>query len=83
MFSMPVDVKDSNEVEVKALSVFPSSFHSRLVVESYSMNTISWVSSSFPKPWKSQLLFNEIKLLSFQLVEFFHLVRLANSMVDT
>lgn len=30
MFSMPVDVKDSNEVEVKALSVFPSSFHSSL-----------------------------------------------------
>lgn len=50
VFSKHVGVKDSKKAEVKAileaLRIFSHSFQESLIVESDSLNAISWVSSS-------------------------------------
>lgn len=78
---------DSNEAELLAilegLRIFFPSFHGRLVVESSSLNAISWMSKSIPKPWSFQFVLNEIKFLVSQIqVEFCHVCRLANCLAD-
>ena len=69
LFSKHVGCMESNEVEVpailEAIRIFSStSFHSSLMVESDSLNAISWVSSSTTFPWKFQFYMNEIRALS-------------------
>lgn len=73
--SKHVSCMESNKVKVvailEALLIFTSSFHSKLVVESGSLNDISWVSSHALPPWRLQLFLNENKVLSSSvLVEF-------------
>lgn len=85
IFSKNVGVKESNKTEVMAilevLQLF-FSFPDRLIVESDSSNTISWI-SFMEGPWRFHFLFSEIKFLSsLGLVESKHGVRLANSMAD-
>lgn len=57
MLSKHVGVKESNEAEVltilEALQVFWASFQDRLIVESDSLNPISWISCKETRPWKS------------------------------
>lgn len=62
MFSKPIDVKDSNEAEIKtirkALQVFKVSYSSHLIGESDSTVAVSWVGSWVTKPKDSPLRFN-------------------------
>lgn len=79
---------DSNEAEViaifEALRIFFSSFSTKLVVESDSMNTISWISSSKSTPWRFHFYFNEIKVLSSSIsVKFQHVGKSVNGFADS
>lgn len=59
------------------------SFRQPLIVESDSLNAISWMSNSAMGPWKFYFLLNKIKFLSSELeVEFRHILRLANGEAD-
>ena len=54
------------------------------MVESDSLNAISWVSSSAMFPWKSQFYLNEIRALSSSIqVSFIHVGRAANGFADS
>lgn len=84
MFSKNVG---SNEAEVVAILEAPRIFTSfpfpKLLVDSGSMNAISWVSST-ALPRQFQFYFNEIKMLSSSIfVEFCHVGQLANSIADS
>eukprot|EP00268_Persea_americana_P056975 TRINITY_DN6784_c0_g1_i2.p2 TRINITY_DN6784_c0_g1~~TRINITY_DN6784_c0_g1_i2.p2 ORF type:complete len:105 (-),score=19.94 TRINITY_DN6784_c0_g1_i2:1073-1387(-) len=87
MFSKYIGIKDSNEGEVLAILealriCFSNNFHS-IVVESNSLNAISWMSCLEEDLWKFQFLFNEIKTWSSSLnVEFHHVLRSGNGMAD-
>lgn len=84
IFSKNAGVKESNKTEVMAILEAPVIllFPDRLIVESDSSNTLSWI-SSIEGPWRFHFLFSEIKFLSSaDLVESKHGVRLANSMAD-
>lgn len=66
MFSKHTGSMESNKAEVlailEAIWMFAaSSLTSRLVVESDSLNAISWVLSSVARPWSFQFYLNEIK----------------------
>ena len=57
MFSKHIGIKDSNEVEV--MTIYHTSFHHYLIVESDSANAISWVKSltslfKLTKEWKGE-----------------------------
>ena len=59
-----------------------NNFHS-IVVESDSLNAISWMSCLEKGPWKFQFLFNEIKTWSSSLnIEFHHVLRSGDGMAD-
>lgn len=64
MFSKPIGIRDSNEVEVLAISealcIFSGSFQDKLIVESNSSNVVGWVPQIGSKPWKFHFYFNEI-----------------------
>lgn len=65
---------------LKTLWFFVRIFQDSLVVESNSLNMISWISPSTATPWRLQFYFSEIKYLSSLIqVEFKHVERLANS----
>ena len=88
MFSKSVRIRDSNDSEVlailKALRIFLASFHGPLVVESDSANEVGWLLKPDSRPWKFQFHFNELKKISSSLVvSSGHVMRNANSMVDT
>lgn len=79
-------VKDSNEVEALAIlepfeDLVP--LISSLIVESDSHNVILWTSHIKDRPWKLQFCLNEINaLVSHINVEFRHVLREANGLVD-
>lgn len=80
-------VRDSNEAEVlailEALRIFSRSFQRRLVVESDSLNAISWVGINISKPWKVQFTFNGIKDLASNIgATFHHVLRSTNGLAD-
>lgn len=58
--------RDSNEGEVldilEALRIYSSSFHGSLLVESDSLNAISWVLQDDSIPWKFHYYFHEMDL---------------------
>ena len=89
LFSKHVGCMESNEVDVlailEAIRIFSSaSFQSSFVVQSDSLNAISWVSSSTTFPWKSQFYMNEIRaLLSLIQVGFKHVGRSANCFANS
>lgn len=64
-FSKHFRVKDSNRAEVlailDALSPYSGIFLEQFIVESESLNAVSWVNSREENPWKSKFIFNEIK----------------------
>ena len=64
MFSKPVGICDSNEVEVlsilEALCIFSGSFQDKLIVESDSSNMVGWVPKTGSKPWKFHFYFNKV-----------------------
>lgn len=57
MFSKHVGIRYSNEAEVlvilEALRIFCPTYQQHLIVESNSLNVVSWV-NSFKRPWKMQ-----------------------------
>lgn len=67
-FCKYIRVKDSNRAEVlailDALSPYSGIFLEQFIVESESLNAISWVNSREESPWKLKFIFNEIKSLS-------------------
>lgn len=78
---------DSSEVEVlailEAFRCFSRLFHGELIIESDSSNAIAWVFNRKINPWKSQFIFNEIRLLSSSFGVVFHLeIRSADSFAD-
>ena len=89
MFSKHIGSRESNEAEVlanlEAIWMFASSsLTSRLVVESDSLNAISWVLSSAARPWRFQFYLNEIRALSSLIqVSFQHVGRSTNGFVDS
>lgn len=87
LFSKKVELKESNEAKVMAIleafRLFISSFQAGLIIESDSSNSIGWI-SSYEGHWKFHFLLSDIKFMSSQgLVEFKHVGRLANVMVDS
>ena len=89
LFSKHVGCMESNEAEVvaflEAIRIFTStSSRSRLVVESDSLNAISWVSSSAMFSWKFQFYLNKIRALSSSIqVSFIHVERAANGFANS
>ena len=86
-FSSYIGVKDSNEAEIlaihEALKLYKVSFNHPLIVESDSLNAISWVTNLAKGPWRFYFYLNEIKSLSSQLeVEFRHILHSANEEAD-
>lgn len=49
---------------LEAFRIFSSAFQYRLIMESNSMNAISWVNSMNPSHWKILFYLNEIKALA-------------------
>ena len=87
MFSKHVGIKDSNEMEVltilEAPCIYHSFYHHNLIMESDSINAISWV-KSLRGPWKMHFLFNEIGLFVSEMqLTFQHIIRSANGMEDS
>lgn len=68
MFSKHVGIKESNEVEVMAVSealhLIQGSFQGKLIVESDSSNVVMWVLHARTKPWRFQFHLNKIRELS-------------------
>lgn len=64
-FSKHIRVKDSNRAEVlatlDALSPYSGILLEQFIVESESLNAISWVNSREESPWKFKFIFNKIK----------------------
>lgn len=88
IFSKNVGCMESNEAEVLAilegLQIFASFSFPKLLVESDSMNVVSWVSSITLPPWGFKFYFNEIKMLSSSIsVEFCYVGWSANSFADS
>ena len=86
-FSTYIGVKDSNEAEIfailEALRVYKVLFNHPLIVESDSLNAISWVANSAKSLWRFYFYLNEIKFLSSELeVEFRHILHSANEEAD-
>lgn len=60
-----------------------ASFQASLIMESDSLNPISWVFSSVIMPWKSRIYSNEIKsIFSLLKVKLQHIGQAANSFRD-
>lgn len=77
-----------NETEAVAIletrRLFASSFQSKLVVESDSLNAISWVTSSALTPWRFTFYLEGIKMLSSLMeVVFRHVGWLANGFANS
>ena len=82
-FSSSIGVKESSEAEIisiiEVLRSFSVSFRQTLIVESDSLNLISWVSNETKGSWRFYFYLNEIKCLSLELdVEFRHIPHSAN-----
>lgn len=84
MFSKHVGHMAEVVAILEALRIFAfATFNERFVVESDSLNAVSWASSLAKFPWRFQFYFNEIKYLSpLFCVTFQHIGRMANSFAD-
>lgn len=70
-------------VILEAFRFFSISFHSKLVVEHDSLNSIFWVSSPHKIPWRFHFYFNEIFSLTLSLeVSFKHMGHSTNGFAD-
>ena len=82
-----IDAKDSKEAEIlsilETLRLFSALFRQPLIVESDSLNAISWVSNAAKGLWKAYFCLDEIKFLSSELdVEFRHILPSMNEEAD-
>ena len=91
MFSVPVGILDSNIAElraiVKAIELSASNclfHHQHLIIESDSVNAISWMNKPHNRPWKHHNLFSSVNRLKayFGSITFSHIFRESNCMAD-
>jgi len=91
MFSVPVGILDSNIAElraiVKAIELSASNclfHHQHLIIESDSVNAISWMNKPHSRPWKHHNLFSSVNRLKayFGSIIFSHIFRESNCVVD-
>lgn len=80
-------MKDSKEAEIlsilEMLRLFTVLFRQPLIVESDSLNAISWASNAAKGPWKVYFCLDEIKFLSSELdVEFRRILPSVNEEAD-
>jgi len=91
MFSIPVGILDSNIAElraiVKAIELSSSNcllHHQHLIIESDSVNVISWMNKPHSRPWKHYNLFSSVNRLKpyFGSITFSHIFCESNCMAD-
>eukprot|EP00258_Populus_trichocarpa_P025894 XP_024441913.1 chaperonin 60 subunit alpha 2, chloroplastic [Populus trichocarpa] len=84
VFSVPVGILDSNIAElraiVKAIELSASNclfHHQHLIIESDSVNAISWMNKPHSRPWKHHNLFSSVNRLKvyFGSITFSHIFR--------
>jgi ribonuclease HI len=91
MFSVPVGILDSNIAElraiIKAIELSASNcllHHQHLIIESDSVNVISWMNKPHSRPWKHHNLFSSVNRLKpyFGSITLSHIFRESNCMAD-